>query len=131
MKLWVDDIRNAPDETWSVARTVTSAIRALAMFSPEEISLDHDISHQVAVGELSRLYPCAETFQAVAHYIAEKYILKAQLAIYESNEAWNPKVTIHTSNPVGAKELEAILVVAGIDPVIRLTGLANRLEMEI
>lgn len=131
MKLYVDDIRNAPDESWNVARTVGAAIRALAMFSPEEISLDHDISHQVVVGELSRPYPCNETFQPVAHYIAEKYILSAQFAIYENKQPWIPKVTIHTSNPVGAKEMEAILSVAGIFPTIKLTGLANRLEAEV
>lgn len=121
MKLFVDDIRNAPDESWTVARTVNSAIRALAMFSPTEISLDHDISHQVAVGDLSRPYPCAETFQAVAHYIVMKH----------NALDWNPKVIIHTSSPVGAKELEAILKMGGVETEVRMMGLVNRLEMEI
>lgn len=51
MKLYVDDIRNAPDETWTVARSVDSAISFISQFGAEidEISLDHDISHQVAV----------------------------------------------------------------------------------
>lgn len=75
MKLFIDDIRNAPDDKWSVARTVSEAIRFIAFFGKEieEISLDHDISHQVGMGKLSRPYPCEETFAAVAYYIREYY----------------------------------------------------------
>jgi len=72
MKLFVDDIRNAPDESWTVARTINAAISFLETFEPEVISLDHDISHQVSVGSLSRPYPCDETFTAVAYYIKAK-----------------------------------------------------------
>ena len=58
MKLWVDDIRNAPDETWTVARTINAAINALKMFEFEEISLDHDISHQVGMGKKPSYRKC-------------------------------------------------------------------------
>lgn len=121
MKLWIDDIRNAPDDTWIVARTVGAAVRAIARFGSDlkEISLDHDISHQVTIGALGRPYPCEETFQTVAYYMA---------AVYDSK--FYPKVTIHTSNPVGAVEMKNILEGAGIPSTIKLTGAANRLEME-
>jgi hypothetical protein len=46
--------RNAPDESWTVARTITAAISAIATFHFDVISLDHDISHQVVMGGLSR-----------------------------------------------------------------------------
>lgn len=121
MKLWVDDIRNAPDETWHIARTVTAAIRALAQYDFEEISLDHDISHQVVLSTLSRPYPCEETFEGVAHYIASKY----------SHTFAEPKITIHSSNPVGSDRMKAILKAAGFEATLTPSHLANRLEMEV
>lgn len=121
MKLFVDDIRNAPDETWSVARSVDSAISFIDLFGMqiEEISLDHDISHQVIVGEVSRPYPCVETFTAVARYMAEYYT--RELA------GRKPKVTIHSSNPMGAKNIQYILRDFGEVPY-KPYGPANRLE---
>lgn len=130
MKLWVDDIRNAPDDTWHVARTVTAAIRALAMFEFEEVSLDHDISHQVSVGELSRPFPCDETFEAVAHYIAEKALASGRFE--DRARRWDPKVVLHTSNPVGAQAMKEVLYRGFITDIqVRPFGAANRLEMEV
>lgn len=120
MKLWVDDIRNAPDDTWTVARTVTSAIRAIARYNFDVISLDHDISHQVTVGALGRPYPCEETFAAVAYYIKAKY---------DAVELFDPTVYLHTSNQVAGDEMALIL--APISTVKKYMGAANRLEMEV
>lgn len=123
MKLFIDDIRNAPNESWSVARTITSAIACISRFGNiiEEISLDHDISHQVTVGSLSRPYPCEETYQAVCHYIG----------LYYEGKDKRPKITLHTSNPVGAAQMKDILNHYKIQSDIKLTGMANRLEMEL
>lgn len=123
MKLYVDDIRNAPDDSWNVARTATAAIRTIAQFDCTEISLDHDISHQVVVGKLSRPYPCEETFEAVAWFIAAKYADCPMKKL--------PKITLHTSNPVGADKMHSILGNSGIPSEIRLTGAVNRLETEV
>lgn len=122
MKLFVDDIRNAPDESWTVARTVASAIRALAMFEFEAVSLDHDISHQVSIGtELERPFPCTETFQPVAHYLALQY----------RDKVGYPTITIHTANPVGAEEMKRIFTEARILCEVKRMGAANRLETEV
>lgn len=128
MRLWIDDIRPAPDESWTVAHTATSAIRAIARYDFEEISLDHDISHQVTVGTLGRPYPCEETFMAVVYYIVAKY----------KKFPWNladlrilPKITLHTSNAVAADEMESVLKEGGLTCTKKLMGLANRLEMEV
>lgn len=123
MKLFVDDIRQAPDETWTVARNVTEAIRAINRFGNDlkEISLDHDISHQVHIEKLSRPFPCGECFCPVAYHIAIAWIVGEPA----------PKITIHTANPAGAKEMAAILHDADIKSEIKMMGLANRLEMEI
>lgn len=123
MKLWVDDIRNAPDESWTVARTALAAIRGIARYEFKEISLDHDISHQVTIGNLGRPYPCEETFMSVVYYIALKYD--------DWDEDMIPKITLHTSNTVAADEMTAVLAEKNIHCVKKLSGLANRLEMEI
>ena len=122
MKVYVDDIRSAPDETWTLARTINRAINAISQFGCEEISLDHDISHQVRVGTLSRPYPCDECYCAVAHYLAQKYRDAAPEDV--------PKVYIHSANPVGAADLQAILKnEGGIESVYNPLPAANRLEL--
>lgn len=121
MKLWIDDIRTPPDDTWHICRDVSSAIRALMMFWVEikEINLDHDISHQVMLGGMSRPYPCTETFEAVARVIA---LLK------DLHPSWEPKVQIHTSNYVGAQNMQGVLLDVGIKAEAKVVGGANRLE---
>lgn len=123
MKLYVDDIRNAPDDTWHVCRTISASIRALDNFWPvvEEISLDHDISHQIGMGAMSRPYPCAETFEAVARYIAK---------IKHLNPGWNPKLHIHSSNLPGGQAMRQLLEDEGFTDVTHMVSKpANRLEM--
>lgn len=121
MKLWVDDIRTSPDDSWSICRNVSTAINALYHFfwDVEVINLDHDISHQVVMSGMSRPYPCDETFKAVAIYIA---------TLKKWNPNWNPIVKIHTSNYSGANEMKAILEEAGIHPDVEIAKGANRLE---
>lgn len=114
IKIWVDDIRKAPDASWITCKTVESAISAIARFGDEitEISLDHDISHQVRVGDISRPYPCDETFKSVAHFIGMRIIknfYKVQ-SMGDIEDYWNPKITIHSANSVGAEEMKKILV---------------------
>jgi hypothetical protein len=120
MKLFIDDIRNAPDESWLVARTITSAIKALWQWEFEVVSIDHDISHQVGMGELSRPFPCPENFQPVAFYLRE--ICR--------NGKKRPQVIIHTSNPVGADDIKRALQ-GEFNVEVKSYGAANRLEQEI
>lgn len=127
MKLFVDDIRNAPDESWAVARTATGAIRAIARFDFDVISLDHDISHQVTVGSLGRPYPCEETFMAVVYYIAEKY---GGYNAFRSDRR-SPKIILHTSNRVAGDEMAAVLKDVAVESEKKYMGAANRLEMEV
>lgn len=94
LKLFVDDIRECP-EGWHPARTLTEAVRVLATMPVAVVSLDHDIESQDYSG---RRFNSMETFATVAYYLA----------------AMDPgdrpkKVFIHTSNPDGARRMEAIL----------------------
>ncbi len=134
MKLFIDDIRNAPDDNWIVTRDVTEAIRAINRFDFEEISLDHDISHQVTIGKLSRPYPCGECFCAVAYFIAEKYWIDREIKnkdLMITRPLLGPKIIIHTSNPAGAEEMKAILKDSGLSCEIKMMVATNRLEMEV
>ena len=121
MKLFVDDIRSAPDSTWLTVRTVTEAIRYISKFDFEEISLDHDISHYPVRAEDvtadTETYACEETFQPVAYYIAAKYWQKLPDGLLSTQLC--PKITLHTANPNGAREMHHILRDVGIDSIIK------------
>jgi NAD+-processing family protein with receiver domain len=133
MKLWVDDIRNAPDDTWHVARTAIEAIRALARFDMEVVSLDHDISHQVGMGELTRPYPCGETFASVAYYLAQQIDFKVFIANTNQEGYTPPRIILHTSNEVAGDEMYQMFkdTVPGLEVEKKYMGAANRLEMEV
>lgn len=42
-KLWVDDVKAAPDEGWAIARNFADAHLLLARFYYDEVALDHDL----------------------------------------------------------------------------------------
>lgn len=139
MRLFIDDIRPVPDDTWHLAKSVNAAIRAIARFDFDEISLDHDISHQVSIGNTpGRPFPCEETFQAVAYFIGVKYsyssTVEKRLDIDPKLKADLPKVPklyVHSSNPVGATEIVDILRGYGLNATSTLGKAANRLELEV
>ena len=95
MKLYVDDIRRVPDDSWHLVRSNTEAIRILATQQVGEISLDHDIACYLVTGQE---HTSNETFQPVAYFIANM------------PEKHRPKtVRIHTANPVGGDMMASIL----------------------
>jgi hypothetical protein len=110
MKLFVDDIRDAP-EGWTLARTITEAITLLRMYSLEitHVSLDHDISIPVKVGDLVRPYPSPETFRVVAYYM-EQLILDEAGLMKDS-----VIITTHSANPEGRKAIVGIFSDIGIE----------------
>jgi hypothetical protein len=122
MKLYVDDIRNAPDETWTLVRTISEAIKFLALYGMEvtHISLDHDISFPVYVDGTTRPYPSKDTFATVAYYIARTK------QYFDEMSEWRPDITIHTSNPDGAETIYRILKDVGIEAKVEPMGAAFR-----
>ena len=87
MKLFLDDVRQPPDESWAVARTYAECIRVLKTGAVESLSLDHDL------GE-------SRTGYDVACWIEAAVIL----------EGFNPpKITVHSANPVGRRNIEACI----------------------
>lgn len=133
MKLYVDDIRDAPDSSWTLVRTISEAIRCIAFFQNDitEISLDHDISAEVMVNGVYRPFPTEETFQPVAYFIGIIYKDRAMAKEVgakitclsgdcperiggECRHGMIPKITIHSANPIGAESMEYALGRYGI-----------------
>lgn len=135
-KLWIDDIRDAPDKSWTVVRTVTEAIRMIAKFRWDVISLDHDISHYEKVGKEGwedvdqEVRACGETFQPVAYFLGEKYWISRKMSdvdkllagggisdesVHLARPLAGPRIVIHSANPEGAREMQLILKDYGLE----------------
>ena len=124
MKLYVDDLRKEP-EGWHRAKTVTEAIRILATREIEEVSIDHDISHAIGMDKIARRFPCGETFEPVAWFLAIKF---KRVQEFCAPTTFFPKITLHTANPIGAKKMKAILNDAGLECEVKLGQPVNGLE---
>jgi len=128
LKLWIDDIRPAP-EGWHLAKTNTEAIRILDTMEVDEVSIDHDVSHQIMMegpcgSIVSRPYPCGETFEATARFLA--LFLRRRAESDYAGPRMN--ITIHTANPEGGRKIAQILRVRGINLHVALGKPCNRLE---
>lgn len=86
MKLFIDDLRNAPDSTWVVARTSDDAIAIIAEGIPEHISFDHDLGGD-------------DTAICVVNFIIEAVL--DGLFRFPENFTFN----VHSANPVGAANI--------------------------
>lgn len=91
-KLWIDDLRHPPDHTWIWVKTSQEAIDVLQSQHVDHISFDHDLGYD-ANGEDDKAV-------FVATYIEE---LAAENAIHRIS--WE----VHSANPVGRKDLTAIM----------------------
>jgi hypothetical protein len=87
-KLWVDDLRTPPDESWTWARTAGEAIVMLAARNVTTMSLDHDMGG--AAG-------CVETSRPIVLWLCEQH-----------EDVWPSDITIHSWNPIGAVWLKAM-----------------------
>lgn len=99
-KLWVDDIRRPPDDTWLWARTNDIAREALRIGGIKEASLDHDMGHHDRdPDDEDSLFLRGDAEddgqQLVKWMIRHGYVPK--------------KITIHSWNPVGARNMQAML----------------------
>ncbi|CAM3260521.1 cyclic-phosphate processing receiver domain-containing protein [Tsukamurella hominis] len=84
MKLFVDDLRDPPDATWTVARTSAEALAILQTGAQvDELSLDHDLG-----GE--------DTSRPIVLHLAE-------------HGGWPATVRVHSANPVGVEWLVGMI----------------------
>jgi len=88
MKLWLDDVREAPDG-WLWCKKVEEALDLLESFEITEISFDHDLGYDMSGYDL-------------ACWIERE----ATLGL--------PRLTwkVHSANPVGRKRIEAAMIMA-------------------
>ena len=101
MKLWLDDTRNPPDNTWTIARTADEAIALLREHCCTEASLDHDLGHCAACEGCNGYQSscgcrCHLSGTFVVNWMA-------------SENVWPDTVHVHSCNCVGAKNMVATL----------------------
>ena len=94
MKLWLDDLRPAPDDSWLRCTNAFTAIRFLSGQMPKqevivEVSLDHDLGNEQENG----------TGYNVISWIEER--------VHMDKKYTPPKIFIHTANPVAMKRMQA------------------------
>lgn len=82
MKLWVDDLRPAPNG-WYWAETSADALEWLSRFDCDEISFDHDLGGD-------------DTTRPVVLWMAE-------------HNDWPTVCRVHTANPVGREWLVGMI----------------------
>lgn len=100
MKIWLDDIRDAPDETWTVLRQPWGLLHLVSQSDPgdiETISFDHDLAAYASNGDeitgavvLRRLEELAFKFPEMLNRIPSD-------------------LRIHSANPVGRKNMQAAI----------------------
>ena len=95
MKIWLDDVRTPPDDTWTHCTSVSSATITLAMYQQEveEISFDHDLGEDPEGNE----YPNGNEF---AKIIEEK----AHVGLMDPVK-WN----VHSANSPGRDKIVATM----------------------
>lgn len=128
MKIWVDDIRTPPDETWIWSKTSAEAINLLTQFKysysipnvqPEVISLDHDLGKTDKLIRRGKCV-CGETTpeNRLGHADGCRYFADS---VYEDdtarpivmwmieNDFWPAEVLCHSQNPVGRDWIEQMI----------------------
>lgn len=103
MRLWHDDIRRPPDDSWEWARTNDDAKRLLETGDVTEISLDHDLGLHGADPDVpdADLQCLPEGMRPEEGWELVRWMVLLDLV--------PPRVTIHSHNPAGAKRMADIL----------------------
>lgn len=87
-KMFLDDIRNSPDDTWVIVRSSREAIDYIQQNGlPDFISFDHDLGGD-------------DTAMVFLYYLVNN--------ICNSSDD-PPKYKIHSANPIGSKNIEAFM----------------------
>ena len=88
MKIFLDDIRTPPDDSWTLIKSAEMTIKLLKLGVVEELSLDHDLGRK-------------KTGHDVLLWM-EKAVVK---------ESFTPpsNIVIHSANPVGRKNMQATI----------------------
>jgi hypothetical protein len=104
MKIWLDDIRDAPDDSWFVIRSPWACLAVIVVmdeYDPENglevLSLDHDLAAFDYKGEERTGYWLLCRLEELAHK-------------YPQFRSKLPKeYRIHSANPVGRRNMQAAI----------------------
>lgn len=99
MKLFVDDVRDAPDATWTVARSVVNAQRKLETGTVKEISIDYDMGicdDCIAAAKSGcATLNCEHVLNGydLAEWLVEhSYLMPRKVAVHSKNEAGKRRI---------------------------------------
>ena len=110
MKLYVDDVRQIPDESWTLCRTISQAVRLLAtqLDHIEVISLDFDAGYMRApnLEALLQHKPCVSVTPFV---VDEEKFDAIAWALSLIPEEQRPEVRVHSANPIARGVLGSIV----------------------
>jgi len=82
VKLWLDDVRTPPDESWTWVKTVEEAIALMNSGEVVEASLDHDLGQDDQGAQL-------QEGRTLVYWMVE-------------NDCWpSESITVHSANVVG------------------------------
>lgn len=101
LKVWLDDRREPPDETWTWVKTPSEAIGLLQGSEVAEISLDHDLAIFDDQGRETTGY-------AVLEWVEREVVLNGFVP---------PKLACHSANPPARQRMEQ-----AIESIRRRTG---------
>jgi hypothetical protein len=108
MKLYLDDIRKAPDDSWTVVRNFEEFQKYIEEHGlPAVVSFDHDLGHGQAYTKPrgKRVWIPREKFEEIRDgYDACKWMLE--------NYGMPDDVRIHSMNPVGAERIRNLIKAA-------------------
>ena len=98
-KLWLDDVRPAPDSTWICVKRAPEAFELLKSGTIEEASLDHDLGYKVKPDMIQGPYDFNEpTGTDLAAWMIESGAFPSR------------KLTVHSWNrPAGMKMFESLV----------------------
>lgn len=119
MKIWHDDIRTPPDDSWEWCRTNEAAIAVLEAQDVDEISLDHDLGlHDLDPSAIASPDILRGTGEATGLDLVDWMCFNNRVPL---------KVTIHSWNTPGAMRMFRTFCAKGyLHAIIRPFDLALR-----
>jgi hypothetical protein len=92
VNIFLDDVRDSPDDSWVLVRNVKSCLKLLKTETVDTLSLDHDLGSE----------KIEETGYAVLLWIERRIISKKSYVPPRS-------IIIHSANPVGRDRMYAAI----------------------
>jgi hypothetical protein len=107
-KLWLDDVRKPPDSSWDWVKTAPDAINFLTYHHVDGVSLDFDLGEGGVTKGAN-----GETVILPSHSPGAGYGIDVARFILANFSPGEIAISIHSQNPVGAKQMRDLFNDAG------------------